>query len=187
MLKKFFVAIMFAALLSVNICYAKEELATVKTSEGWSVRLMKLDTLHYDFEIMDKNGNCAALVPYSTNLYDFYYDTHNNKGVVIFVMGIYNAPIDDDEGLGEWEGSTHYLPVYACFEYETPHKEYYSMYDNDDGIVKLDSWLGSCFGLSNHHYHGIIKSPHHFKLTEVLLTNMPELHRVINSKRITLP
>ena len=180
MLKKFFAAIIFAALISVNICYAKEELAAVRTSDGWVLRLMKLDTLHYDFEIIDTNGNCAALVPYSRKLYDFYY----SKFPIIFVMGIYNDSHDVDENLGKWEGSTHYLPVYACFEYsESQSNARYK----DNGRVILESWLGSCGGLSASHYQGHIKSSYHFKLTEVLLTKMPELHRSVNSNGINLP
>ena len=171
MLKKFFVAIIFAALLSVNNCYAsfEEVAATTPDSDSWFLALLKNGEEYY-FAMVNKKALQGALVPYERDLYNFYL----NESPIIFKMYVFESPRDVDADLGEWENKFHTIPVYALFNYS-------------NGRVTLESYLSSGQGLNPSHYQAKIQSPYHIKLAEIFLTHMPELHRVIESKGITLP
>ena len=172
-LKKFFVAILFAALISLNTCYAAETLAMTETdSEGWLLAISKDDSGDNFFVVYNYKTEQGALLPYEERLYNFYL----NKSPIIFIMGVANSPRDVDQDLGKWsdDGLIHFLPVYSDFEYE-------------NGRVIPETYPTSCNGLSASHYQAIIKSPYHIKLATVFLTKMPELHAVVESQGVTLP
>ena len=169
--KKFFVAIIFAALIGVNYCRAAEVLATTNPdSEGWLLGLMQQDNGRNYFGIFNHKTKQGAWVLYERKIYDFYL----NESPIIFIMGVVDSPRDVDENFGEWTDKVHLLPVYALFNYE-------------NGQVTLDSYLSSGKGLHPSHYQGRIQSPYHIKLAEIFLTHMPELHKVVDGKGINLP
>ena len=173
MLKNFFLAIIFAAFLSLNTCYASETLAsTTPDSEGWILAIEKDDDGDYLFVAYNDNTQQGGLVAYDKKFYNFYL----NESPIIFIMGVAKSPRDVDVNFGEWsnDGEAHVFPVYALFEY-------------NNGRVTLDSYLSSGEGLHPSHYQGRIQSPYHIKLAEVFLMKMPELHKVVESKGVNLP
>lgn len=172
MLKKFFVAIIFAALISVNNCYAAFEAvaATSIDSDSWFLAIIKNSDNDYYFAMVNKQNQKGAIVPYERKLYNFYF----NKSPVIFTMYVLESPRDVDANLGEWSGDFHLLPVYSNFEYE-------------NGRVIPETYPTSGVGLHPSHYQAIIQSPYHVKLVKVFLTKMPELHRIVENNGINLP
>lgn len=172
-LKKFFVAIIFAALISLNTCYAAETLAMTETdSEGWLLAISKDNSGDNFFVIYNYQTEQGALLPYERKLYNFYL----NKSPIIFIMGVANSPHDVDQNLGKWsdDGAIHFVPVYSNFEYE-------------NGRVIPETYPTSGAGLQPSHYQGRIQSPYHIKLAKVFMTKMPELHAAVERQGVTLP
>ena len=169
-LKKFFAAIVFATLISLSNCYAAETIAsTPPDSDSWMLALVKENSDYYLVAYNNQMNN-GALIPYDSKFYNFYL----NESPVIFTMYIPGDQRDADANLGEWDEDFHLLPVYALFNYS-------------NGRVNLESYLSSGKGLKPSHYQGRIQSPYHIKLATIFLTRMPELHRAVESKGITLP
>lgn len=177
-LKKIFTAIIFAALISLNTCYAAETLAmTESDSEGWLLAISKDNSGDTFFVVYNYKMEQGALLPYERKIYDFYL----NKGQygyppLIFIMRVANSPRDVDQNLGKWsdDGAIHFLPVYSNFEYE-------------NGRVIPETYPTSGAGLKPSHYQGKIQSPYHIKLVKVFMTKMPELHAAVERQGVTLP
>lgn len=118
-----------------------------------------------------------AFVPYSRKIFDFYLsrDEYGGYSPLIFTMAL---PMQQrgqlDDNLGEWRKSVHVVPVYALFEV-------------DGGQVICDKPFFSASSLQSTHYHDRIQNPTHQRLIEILLTHMPRLHELTNSKGIVLP
>ena len=177
MLKKFFAAIIFAALISVNNCYAAfEAVATTSIdSDSWFLAIIKNSDNDYYFAMVNKQNQQGAIVPYERKLYNFYFNKEQyGYPPLIFIMGVQDSPRDVDANLGEWSGDFHLLPVYSNFEYE-------------NGRVIPETYPTSGVGLHPSHYQARIQSPYHVKLVKVFMTKMPELHRVVESNGINLP
>ena len=168
--KKFFVAILFAALVSVNTCFAMELVtSTAPDSDSWLLAIMK-EGNEYIFVVFNNQTEQGAVIPYDRNFYNFYL----GESPLIFVMAVHDSPRDVDVDLGEWADEFHLVPVYALFNYK-------------NGKVTLDSYLSSGAGLNPSHYQGRIQSPYHIKLAEVFLTRMPDLHKAVESNGVVLP
>ena len=171
MIKKFSAIIFCIAFLIMQNCSANEILATTANDEDpWSLSIVKTDKGDYGFLILNYETEQAGLVPYNKNFYNFYL----KESPLIFLMAVKDSPRDVDVELGEWKDDLHLMPVYALFNYS-------------DGKVTMDGYPSSCSGLSASHYQGRILSPYHVKLTEVFLTHMPKLHKVVERGKISLP
>ena len=128
------------------------------------------------FLVMAEDAQGIGLVPYSTELYNFYL----NKGdteypPLIFGMMLPNQAreqVDDD--LGDWNNDLHMLPVYVLFTVK-------------DGKVICQKPFYSAAGLNPSHYQGRIQNPTHIRLIEIFMTHMPRLHEVVQAQGITLP
>lgn len=168
--KKFFVGIILAALISVNTCFAMDVVAsTAPDSDSWLLAIMKEGNDHI-FVVFNGKTEQGAIIPYDRNLYNFYL----GESPLIFVMAVHDSPRDVDVDLGEWADGFHLLPVYALFNYQ-------------NGNVTIESYLSSGAGLNPSHYQGRIQSPYHIKLAEVFLKRMPDLHKAVESSGVVLP
>ena len=123
------------------------------------------------FMAMDRNIEPVGLVPYTRKTYDFYL----NDSPLIAVMGFpqqQRGQVDDD--LGEWDEGFHIVPFRVNF-------------DVQGGRVVCRKPFASAHGLKPSHYYGTIKNTDHARLIEILMTLMPQLHQVAESKNISLP
>ena len=175
-LRKFLTALIFSLIVSVNVCSADEVLAVAETPDDWALTLVKTDGGAYLFYIIEEDTNKQAFVPYDRKVYDFYLhrDSDGIFSPLIFNLFTTQGPTDVDDEFGEWENRMHILPVYALFEY-------------DGEKVFLESYLSSGEGLHPLHYQGRLQSPFHIKLAETFVTQMPALHKIIDSQGIILP
>ena len=129
------------------------------------------------FMVMAQGVEAIGLVPYSRNVYDFYINKPAD-GIypplisVMVLPGQKRGELDDN--LGEWKGEAHLLPFYVLF-------------DVQNGQVVCEDKLFSASGLNPSHYHDEIKNPNHIRLLKVFATHMPQLHKDIEAKGITLP
>ena len=170
-MKKIFAFVFGISLLVMSTCSANEILATTATEgDPWSLSLMKVDADKYAFLVFNIQTEQGAVIPYNQNSYNFY----QQGSPFIFIMAVKDSPKDVDNDLGEWREDMHLIPVYALFNYS-------------NNEVNLESYLSSCNGLSSSHYQGKIQSPYHIKLAEVFLTQMPALHKAVESEGIKLP
>ena len=97
MLKKFFAAIIFAALISVNNCYAAfEAVATTSIdSDSWFLAIIKNSDNDYYFAMVNKQNQQGAIVPYERKLYNFYFNKEQyGYPPLIFIMGVQDSPRD---------------------------------------------------------------------------------------------
>lgn len=174
--KKFFVLVILAALMSINICHAEKILADTSEKSGPYFLALVKDDDTFLFKIYNRGGYEMAFIPYDRALYNFYLtqDEYGLYSPAIFEMFIKENPGGTDTELGAWEGYMHILPVYALFNYV-------------DGkiVIEYPFWSGEVLNPS--HYHSKIQEEIHTKLLTVFLTHMPALHESVNAKGITLP
>lgn len=145
-------------------------------------RALSLIRNHHDnrlyFMMTDKASGKNAFVEYSKKVYDFYLDKDEYGGYppLMFVLSV---PRDEkgngDDGLGEWRGKVHHIPVYALFEVVNGRV----MYDDDPFF--------SASYLNPSHYHDRIKDPAHARLIKTLMSQMPELHEAVEKAGVRLP
>ena len=170
-LKKFFALFFGIMIFLTATCSANEILAsTADENNPWSLSIIKNDKNEYAFLVFNFQTDQGAVIPYSRDYYNFYM-----KGSpCIFLMAVPDSPKDVDFDLGEWRDELHVIPVYALFNYE-------------NGVVNLESYLSSGQGLQPSHYQARIQSPYHQKLAEIFMTQMPALHQAVESGGVTLP
>ena len=169
--KKIFVLLILAALISFNICHAEKILAdTSEKSDPYFLALVKNDDDSFLFSIYNRSNYEMAFIPYDRELYNFYL----KQSPAIFKMFRMENPGGTDTELGAWEGYMHIMPVYALFNY-------------DDGKVVVDYPFWSGESLNPSHYHSKIEEEIHTKLLTIFLTHMPALHKKVNAAGIILP
>jgi len=130
------------------------------------------------FMVTDKESGKNAFVEYSKKVYDFYLDKDGYGGYppLMFVLSVPNdVKGNGDDGLGEWRGKVHHIPVYALFEVVNGRV----MYDDDPFF--------SASYLNPSHYHDRIKDPAHARLIKTLMSQMPELHEAVEKAGVRLP
>ena len=129
------------------------------------------------FMVTDKASGKNAFVTYSTKTYDFYLnkDEYGGYPPLMFVLSVPQDTRGKDEGLGEWRGKVHHIPVYALFEVLKGRV----MYD--------DIPFFSASYLNPSHYHDKIEDPVHARLVRTLMSQMPELHEAVEKAGVRLP
>ncbi|MBR7070454.1 MAG: hypothetical protein IKI30_08460 [Oxalobacter sp.] len=130
------------------------------------------------FMVTDKASGKNAFVEYSKKVYDFYLDKDGYGGYppLMFVLSVpRDLKGNGDDGLGEWRGKVHHIPVYALFEVVNGRV----MYDDDPFF--------SASYLNPSHYHDRIKDPAHVRLIKTLMSQMPELHEAVEKAGVRLP
>ncbi len=130
------------------------------------------------FMVTDKASGKNAFVEYSKKVYDFYLDKDEYGGYppLMFVLSVpRDVKGNGDDGLGEWRGKVHHIPVYALFEVVNGRV----MYDDDPFF--------SASYLNPSHYHDRIKDPVHARLIKTLMSQMPELHEAVEKAGVRLP
>lgn len=144
-----------------------ESLTLIRMKESGAIYFVATEDLTKDM----------AFVAYSRKIFDFYLnrDEYGSYSPLIFTMLL---PMQQrgqlDDNLGEWRESVHVVPVYALFEVE-------------GGRVICDKPFFSASSLESTHYHDRIQNPMHERLIKILLTHMPRLHALTESKGIILP
>ena len=130
------------------------------------------------FMVTDKASGKHAFVAYSKKVYDFYLDKDEYGGYppLMFVLSVPRDTQGKDDGLGEWRGKVHHIPVYALFEVVKGRV----MYDDDVPFF-------SASYLNPSHYHDRIEDPIHAQLIRTLMSQMPELHEVVEKAGVRLP
>ena len=130
------------------------------------------------FMVTDKASGKHAFVAYSKKVYDFYLDKDEYGGYppLMFVLSVPRDTQGKDDGLGEWRGKVHHIPVYALFEVVKGRV----MYDDDVPLF-------SASYLNPSHYHDRIEDPVHAQLVRTLMSQMPELHEAVEKAGVRLP
>ena len=128
--------------------------------------------------VTDKASGKHAFVAYSKKVYDFYLDKDEYGGYppLMFVLSVPRDTQGKDDGLGEWRGKVHHIPVYALFEVVKGRV----MYDDDVPLF-------SASYLNPSHYHDRIEDPVHAQLVRTLMSQMPELHEAVEKAGVRLP
>ena len=129
------------------------------------------------FMVSDKASGKNAFVVYSKKVYDFYLnkDEYGGYPPLMFVLSVPRDIRGKDDGLGEWRGKVHHIPVYALFEVVKGRV----MYD--------DVPFFSASYLNPSHYHDKIEDPVHAQLVRTLMSQMPGLHEEVEKAGVRLP
>ncbi len=130
------------------------------------------------FMVTDKASEKHAFVAYSKKVYDFYLnkDEYGGYPPLMFVLSVPRDTRGKDDGLGEWRGKVHHIPVYALFEVVKGRV----MFDDDVPFF-------SASYLNPSHYHDRIEDPVHAQLVRTLMSQMPELHEAVEKTGVRLP
>ncbi len=130
------------------------------------------------FMVTDKASGKHAFVAYSKKVYDFYLNKDGYGGYppLMFVLSVPRDIRGKDDGLGEWRGKVHHIPVYALFEVVKGRV----MFDDDVPFF-------SASYLNPSHYHDRIEDPVHAQLVRTLMSQMPELHEAVEKTGVRLP
>lgn len=187
MAKKIFLLLALIAVASANFAHVSAAAGDVNfeplvtTYDGSHpasltlIRMKESGTIY--FVATEDLTKSMAFVAYSRKIFDFYLnrDEHGLYSPLIFTMALPKQERGQlDDNLGEWRETVHIVPVYALFGVE-------------GGQVICDKPFFSASSLESTHYHDRIQNPTHERLIEILLTHMPRLHALTESRGITLP
>lgn len=151
------------------------DVKVLATSYGHSnkgvLALVKTD-MGYRFAVYSYPDEKAAFIDYSSSIYNFYFNADEGMtDPLIFTMEIPDDERDKDVNAGIWEGSDHFIPVYA-------------LYDIKNGVIIPGLLSTGEETLEPSHYHSYFYETKNVNIINLVLTEMQALHEDAQKKNI---
>ena len=121
----------------------------------------------------DAKNNLYIAVDDPQKVFDILNTTNKKYNSIIFTMDIKNAPHGDDDKFGEWNGTSHKLPVFVSY------------HTNNRAEIEV-GMINSGVGLHPKQYKSYLQETVSVDLTVLIMTNVKALKSNMDAKKITL-
>lgn len=121
----------------------------------------------------DAKNNLALTVENPAKVFGVLKNTGKKYNSIIFTLDIKNAPHGEDDKFGEWDGTSHKLPVFVAYQI------------NNKAEVE-PGMINSGVGTQPKQYKSYLQESVHVDLTNLVLTNVKALKATMDEKHIQL-
>ena len=121
----------------------------------------------------DAKNNLYIAVEDPQKVFDILNTTTKKYNSIIFTMDIKNAPHGDDDKFGEWNGTSHKLPVFVSY------------HTNNRAEIEV-GMINSGVGLHPKQFKSYLQETVSVDLTVLIMTNVKALKSNMDAKKITL-
>lgn len=121
----------------------------------------------------DAKNNLYISVEDPKKVFDILNTTSKKYNSLIFTMNIRNAPHGEDDKFGEWNGTSHKLPVYVS-------------YQTNNRAEIVPGMINSGVGLHPKQFKSYLQEPVNVDLTNLIVTNIKSLKAAMDIKNIAL-
>lgn len=121
----------------------------------------------------DAKNNLYIAVEDPQKIFDILNTTSKKYNSIIFTMDIKNAPHGNDDKFGEWNGTSHKLPVFVSY------------HTNNRAEIEV-GMINSGVGLHPKQFNSYLQETVNVDLTVLIMTNVKALKSNMDTKKITL-